>query len=55
MSWNGTSEHMSTMLKGFPDTLYIGMNAAVGFIKATLAQECALKFHGIASYLKLMP
>jgi Tat protein secretion system quality control protein TatD with DNase activity len=43
VSWNGTSEHMSTMLKAFPDTLYVGMNAAVGFTKATLAQECAFE------------
>lgn len=41
LCWNGTSEHMSAMLKAFPDTLYIGMNAAVGFSKATLAHECA--------------
>lgn len=43
VSWNGTSEHMSTLLKAFPDILYVGMNAAVGFTKATLAQECAFE------------
>jgi Tat protein secretion system quality control protein TatD with DNase activity len=40
-SWNGTSEHMRMLLKAFPDTLYIGMNASVGFAKATTAHECA--------------
>ena len=39
--WNGTSENLMKILKAFPDTVYVGMNAAVGFAKATVAHECA--------------
>lgn len=39
--WNGTSAHMSKLLQAFPDTLYIGLTAAVGFSKAADAHECA--------------
>jgi Tat protein secretion system quality control protein TatD with DNase activity len=39
--WNGTSEHMIKLLQAFPDTLYIGLTAAVGFAKAAVAHECA--------------
>jgi hypothetical protein len=39
--WNGTSENLMKILKAFPDTVYVGMNAAVGFAKASVAHECA--------------
>ena len=32
---------MIKLLGAFPDTLYVGMNACVGFGKATSAHECA--------------
>jgi Tat protein secretion system quality control protein TatD with DNase activity len=40
-SWNGKSQHMTSLLKAFPETLYVGMNASVGFTKSALAHECA--------------
>jgi Tat protein secretion system quality control protein TatD with DNase activity len=39
--WNGTSAHMSKLLQAFPESLYIGLTAAVGFAKADVAHECA--------------
>jgi Tat protein secretion system quality control protein TatD with DNase activity len=39
--WNGTSENLMKILKAFPDTVYVGMNAAVGFTKASVAHACA--------------
>ena len=39
--WSGTSATMLKLLKAFPDTVYIGMNPAVGFAKASAAHECA--------------
>jgi hypothetical protein len=41
--WNGTSDNLLKILKAFPDTVYVGMNAAVGFAKAALAHECAFE------------
>jgi Tat protein secretion system quality control protein TatD with DNase activity len=39
--WSGTSATMLKLLKAFPDTVYFGMNPAVGFAKAAAAHECA--------------
>jgi Tat protein secretion system quality control protein TatD with DNase activity len=39
--WNGNSTHMMKLLTAFPNNLYVGMNAAVGFAKASRAHECA--------------
>jgi Tat protein secretion system quality control protein TatD with DNase activity len=39
--WNGTSENLMKILKAFPTNVYVGMNAAVGFAKASVAHECA--------------
>jgi Tat protein secretion system quality control protein TatD with DNase activity len=39
--WNGTSDNLMKILQAFPDTVYVGMNAAVGFAKASVAHECA--------------
>ena len=39
--WSGTSDHMRMLLQAFPNTLYVGMNASVGFAKASTAHECA--------------
>jgi Tat protein secretion system quality control protein TatD with DNase activity len=40
-SWSGKSETMMKLLEAYPDSLYIGLNPAMGFLKATQAQECA--------------
>jgi hypothetical protein len=36
--WNGTSDNLMKILQAFPDTVYVGMNAAVGFAKASAQQ-----------------
>lgn len=41
VSWSGKSKHMMSLLQAFPDTLYIGMSASVGFTKSALSHECA--------------
>jgi hypothetical protein len=41
--WQGKCSHMLLLLKAFPDTLFIGMNASVGFAKSTRAHECAFE------------
>jgi hypothetical protein len=39
--WNGTEAHMMHLLKAFPNTIHIGMNATVGFGKQKVAHDCA--------------
>ena len=39
--WSGSSDTLLKLLQAFPNNLYIGMNATVGFSKATVAHECA--------------
>lgn len=41
--WNGNSTHLLKLLGAFPENLYVGMNASVGFTKATRAHECAFE------------
>jgi Tat protein secretion system quality control protein TatD with DNase activity len=40
-SWSGKSDTMMKLLAAYPDSLYIGLNPTMGFLKATQAQECA--------------
>jgi hypothetical protein len=40
-SWNGTELHMNHLLQAFPDVLYIGLNAMVGYTKQKNLHECS--------------
>jgi Tat protein secretion system quality control protein TatD with DNase activity len=40
-NWSGKCEQMVKLLGAFPDTLFVGMTARVGFAKAAMAHACA--------------
>eukprot|EP00586_Coscinodiscus_wailesii_P006956 CAMPEP_0172491830 /NCGR_PEP_ID=MMETSP1066-20121228/22724_1 /TAXON_ID=671091 /ORGANISM="Coscinodiscus wailesii, Strain CCMP2513" /LENGTH=543 /DNA_ID=CAMNT_0013261079 /DNA_START=53 /DNA_END=1684 /DNA_ORIENTATION=+ len=39
--WNGTADHMTSLLRTFPRNVYIGMDGTASFSKAARAHECA--------------
>jgi Tat protein secretion system quality control protein TatD with DNase activity len=39
--WSGSAEHMKMLLLEFPQHIWFGMDASVGFAKATHMHECA--------------
>jgi Tat protein secretion system quality control protein TatD with DNase activity len=40
-SWSGTEMHMNHLLQAFPQNLYIGLNATIGYTKHKHLHECA--------------
>jgi TatD related DNase len=39
-SWSGTEMHMNHLLQAFPNNLYIGLNATIGYAKHKHLHEC---------------